>query len=77
MKIISWGINGLGRNFATVQQLAFKFAPDFICLQKVRCNSAREKYEIEGYNPHYKYEDYGRDSGVMTYAKKQDGLPSY
>lgn len=76
MKIISWGINGLGRNFATIQQLAVKFEPDFICLQKVRCDRTREKYELEDYNSHYKPEDYGRDSGVMTYAKKQEVLPS-
>lgn len=74
MKIISWGINGLSKNFATVRQFATEFEPDFICLQKVRCDKGREKYQIEGYNPLYTAKDYGGDSGVMTYAKKHEGL---
>ena len=69
MKIISWNINGLGRHFSDVKRLIEEHKPDFLCLQKMRNNTTREKYEIDGYKAIYNICDVGHYSGVMMYAK--------
>ncbi|MBD5246563.1 MAG: hypothetical protein HDS54_00140 [Barnesiella sp.] len=69
MDIISWNINGLRSGFAELKELAKTYSPDFICLQKVRCDNDREQYEIDGYRALYAPIDCGNNSGVMTYAK--------
>lgn len=68
MYIISWNINGLKSSYDELKELANTYAPDFICLQKVRCDNGREKYEIDGYRALYSPIDNGKVSGVMTYA---------
>ena len=74
MKIISWNINGLGRHFSDVKRLIEEHKPDFLCLQKVRNNATREKYEIEGYKAIYNICDVGDYSGVMMYAKLPEDI---
>lgn len=46
-----------------------EFNPDVVCLQKVRCNSDRGKFQIEGYKQLWEDCDLGDWSGVMTYVK--------
>lgn len=69
MYIISWNINGLKSRFDELKQLIETYNPDFVCLQKVRCNSGREQFVIEGYRALYTPIDSGKWSGVITYAK--------
>ncbi len=73
MYIISWNINGLKSRFDELKQLVETCNPDFVCLQKVRCNSGREQFGIDGYRALYTPVDSGRWSGVITYAK----IPAY
>lgn len=69
MDIISWNINGLKSSFDELKELSKTYSPDFICLQKVRCNNDREQYKLDGYRALYAPIDCGNNSGVMTYAK--------
>lgn len=69
MKIISWNINGLRSGFDELTELAGRYHPDFICLQKVRCDEGREQFSIDGYLALYSSIDCSENSGVMTYAK--------
>lgn len=69
MNIISWNINGLKSGYDELKELAKTYSPDFICLQKVRCENGREQYKIDGYHAMYSPIDCGKNSGVMTYAK--------
>ena len=69
MYIISWNINGLKNRFDELKQLIETYNPDFVCLQKVRCNSGRDQFEIEGYRMLYEPIDSGTWSGVITYTK--------
>lgn len=72
MIIISWNINGLKNRFSEVKKLAEIYEPDFICLQKVRCNNGREQFQIDGYQALYSSVDSGNWSGVITYARIPD-----
>lgn len=74
MRIISWNINSIGRRFGELKQLVESYAPDYVCLQKVRNNSGREKFSLEGYHSMFTFCDYGDMSGVMVYAKIEDGM---
>lgn len=76
MRIISWNINSLGRRFNELKLLIETYAPDFVCLQKVRCGSVREKHIVDGYRPMFNFDDYGDNSGVMIYGKVNAELPS-
>lgn len=76
MRIISWNINRLGRRFNELKLLIETYAPDFVCLQKVRCGSVREKHIVDGYRPMFNFDDYGDNSGVMIYGKVNAELPS-
>lgn len=76
MRIISWNINGLKNRFDEVKQLIETYNPDFVCLQKVRCNNDREQFEIAGYRALFTSIDSGKWSGVITYAKNPTDFPS-
>lgn len=69
MRIISWNINGIGKRFDELEEQAYRYRPNFICLQKVRCNDGRDDYKIEGYRQLFNLNDYGSWSGVTTYWK--------
>lgn len=69
MYIISWNINGIASSFKELQFLIKEHNPDFVCLQKVRNNSSREKFLIQGYRQLYSMQDCGNWSGVMIYMK--------
>lgn len=69
MLLISWNINGLTKRFVEVKQLIDVYTPDFLCLQKVRSNSNRHRFEIDGYCQFYASHDCGDWSGVSIYAK--------
>ncbi|MBD5336672.1 MAG: hypothetical protein HDR95_05110 [Bacteroides sp.] len=69
MDIISWNINGIKRHYDELKELAMTYSPDFICLQKVRCDNGREEFTIDGYRALYTPIDSVKYSGVMTYAK--------
>lgn len=73
MNIISWNINGLKSGFDELRELIATYSPDFVCLQKVRCNTGREQYAIDGYRSLYTSADSGGWSGVMTYARNPTG----
>lgn len=69
MRIISWNINGLKNRFNEVKNLIEAYDPDIVCLQKVRCNTGRERFTIDGYDTLYSAIDSGKWSGVITYVK--------
>lgn len=69
MRIISWNINSLNNAFGELKLLINEFRPEIICLQKVRCNSGREKFMLEDFDVLYNGMDGGSWSGVMTYAR--------
>ena len=73
MLFISWNINGIRSRFAGLQRLVADYAPDFVCLQKVRNNSGRGDFSIDGYCQLYTPEDCGDWSGVMTYVRNSAG----
>lgn len=75
MLFISWNINGLAKRFEEVKQLLGKYAPDFLCLQKVRCNADRRRFEIDGYRQLFAPQDYGDWSGVTMYVKLDSDCP--
>ncbi len=73
MLFISWNINGLTKRFEEVRQLLDKYAPDFLCLQKVRSNADHNRFEIDSYRQLYAPQDRGDWSGVSIYAKLDSG----
>lgn len=77
MYIINWNVNGLASRFTELKQLVDDFTPDFLCLQKVRNNSSREKFDIVGYRQLYTMQDCGKWSGVMIYAKIPSAVDSH
>ena len=72
--IISWNINSIGKRFDELKQLVEKYAPDYICLQKVRNKSTLDKFSIPGYHSLFTFDDYGSMSGVMLYTRIIDGI---
>ena len=76
MRFISWNINSIGKRFGELKELVETYKPDFMCLQKVRCDSGREKYVIDGYKPMFGIEDYGDNSRVMIFVKVNEDMPS-
>lgn len=74
MLFISWNINGLTKRFEEVKQLLDEYAPDFLCLQKVRSNADRDRFEIDGYCQLFAPQDCGDWSGVSIYAKADSAL---
>ena len=69
MLIISWNINSIGKKFNEVKELIEQYSPDFLCLQKVRCNDNREHFTIDGYMQLSEKPDIGDWSGVVIYVK--------
>lgn len=69
MRVVSWNIDGLSARFDEIRALADTVTPDFICLQKVRCNEGRGRFCIDGYSILSTSDDAGSWSGVMTYAR--------
>ncbi len=72
--IISWNINSIGRRFDELKQLVETYAPDYVCLQKVRNKTALDRFTIPGYHSLFTFDDYGSMSGVMTYTRIIDGI---
>lgn len=70
MLIISWNINSIAKRFDEVKELIARYSPDFLCLQKVRCNRNRVRYCIDGYALLSDVQDFGGWSGVLVYAKQ-------
>lgn len=69
MLFISWNINGLTKRFEEVKQLLETYAPDYLCLQKVRSNADRNRFEVDGYLQLFAPQDCGDWSGVSLYAR--------
>ncbi len=69
MLFVSWNINGLTKRFEEVKELLETYAPDFLCLQKVRSNADRDRFEVDGYRQLFALQDCGDWSGVSIYAK--------
>lgn len=69
MLVISWNINGLRSRFGELKQLVAVYDPDFVCLQKVRCDFGSGQFDLEGYRTLHTDMDSGKWSGVVTYAK--------
>lgn len=74
MLFISWNINGLTKRFEEVKQLLEDYAPDFLCLQKVRSNGDRDRFEIDGYRQLFVQLDCGDWSGVSIYVRLDSDL---
>ena len=69
MLIISWNINSIARRFDEVKAPTKQYSPDFLCLQKVRCNRGRERFIVDGYDQLCDEQDYGDWSGVTVYVR--------
>lgn len=69
MLFISWNINGLVKRFEEVNQLLREYAPDFLCLQKVRSNADRDRFAVDGYRQLFAPVDCADWSGVTVYAR--------
>ena len=69
MRIISWNINGIRTRFGELRELAARYRPDFICLQKVRCDEKRGDFKLEGYRQFFEPCDFGKWSGVTVFGK--------
>lgn len=76
MLFISWNINGLTKRFEEVKELLEKYSPDYLCLQKVRSNADRDRFEVDGYRQLFAPQDCGDWSGVSIYAKQDYALVS-
>lgn len=74
MLFISWNINGLTKRFGEVQQLLDEYAPDFLCMQKVRINGDRDRFEVDGYQQLFAPQDCGNWSGVSIYVKAESAV---
>lgn len=77
MLIISWNINGLTKRFEEVKLLLEEYAPDFLCLQKVRSSGDRDRFEIDGYRQLFAPQDCGDWSGVTIYANVNSNSTQY
>lgn len=77
MLFISWNINGLTKRFEEVKQLLEDYAPDFLCLQKVRSHGDRDRFEIDGYRQLFAPQDCGDWSGVTIYTKINSDSSQY
>lgn len=75
MLIISWNANSIAKRFDEVKAIIEQYSPDFLCLQKVRCNKNRERFVIDGYTQLCNEHDFGDWSGVTLYVKNSIGMP--
>lgn len=69
MLFISWNINELAKRFEEVNQLLREYAPDFLCLQKVRSSELRDRFAVDGYRQLFAPVDCADWSGVTVYAR--------
>lgn len=70
MRIISWNINGITRHYDELIELANRYLPDIICLQKVKSKDGIDEFPLYGFRPFWRMCDYGQYSGVATYYHK-------
>ena len=70
MRLISWNINGIKRHYDELAELAVRYQPDIICLQKVKSKDGIDRFPLDGYRPFWRLIDYGNYSGVATYYRK-------
>lgn len=70
MRLISWNINGITRHYNELKELAVRYHPDIICLQKVKSKDGISGFPLDGYHPFWRLIDYGPHSGVATYYRK-------
>lgn len=66
LRIISWNIDGLKAHFESLKQICHKYAPDIICLQKVKDSKTSKEFDLPGYNRVQSNAPY---AGVATYIK--------
>lgn len=72
MRIISWNINGIKKHFDDLNKLIAEYAPDVVCLQKVKCSTGTKDFPILGYE-RFDLETYrSRYYGVATYLRNND-----
>ena len=74
MLLISWNVNGLARRYDEVKELIAAYAPDFLCLQKVRSKEDRGRFTVDGYRQLFAPVDFGDWSGVSTYVRNDSGM---
>ena len=70
MRIISWNVNGIGRRYKELIQLAEEYQPDIIFLQKIKNMQGNANFPIEGYRQLWWFGDSAQNSGVATYCKE-------
>lgn len=64
--ILSWNIDGVKAHFDALKQLACKYQPDIICLQKFKCSASPKPFELSGYRMTVSP---GPWAGVATYVR--------
>lgn len=69
MRIISWNVNGIGRRYKELIQLAEEYQPDIIFLQKIKNKQGNANFPIEGYRQLWWLGDSADNSGVAAYCK--------
>ncbi|WP_297070525.1 exodeoxyribonuclease III [uncultured Duncaniella sp.] len=74
MRIISWNIDGIGRRYKKLTQLAEEYQPDIIFLQKIKNQQGNVNFPIEGYSQLWWFGDSAPYSGVATYCKESISL---
>lgn len=74
MLFISWNINGIARRFDEVKRLVNDYAPDFLCLQKVRSHEDCDSLAVDGYRLLLAPLDRGDWSGVAIYVSQDSGI---
>lgn len=74
MRIISWNVNGIGRRYKELMQLAEEYQPDIIFLQKIKNMQGNANFPIEGYRQLWWVGDSAMNSGVAAYCKESIGL---
>lgn len=70
MRIISWNINGIARHYDELIELADRYLPDIVCLQKVKSKEGVDDFPLDDFRPFWRLIDYGQYSGVATYYRK-------
>lgn len=70
LRLVSWNIDGIKAHFDALKQLCAEYAPDIICLQKVKDSHTSQEFELPGYIRHQSNAPY---AGVATYVKEYLG----
>lgn len=66
MRLISWNIDDIKAHFEVLKKLIREYAPEIICLQKVKDIKDSPEFEIEGYKRECFSAPY---AGIATYVK--------